>query len=153
MAHSDFVYLKGFRELLNGLEKSKPAFLEAVNALYIVFSLSILHRPHHTSLAQALPISVEQQRALRDAHDAAIEDFAKQHLADVIDAYGFTEFEMDSALARADKTPYEALFEEGARRSEMSGNGMSHLWPMLVETRQTWRRLQEDKDGFSKASL
>ena len=57
---------------------------------------------------------------------------------------------MDSALARTDKEPYAALFEEGAVRSEMSGNGMAHLWPMMVETRQMWRQIEEEKGGKAK---
>ncbi|TKA78007.1 hypothetical protein B0A55_03845 [Friedmanniomyces simplex] len=141
MAHSDFVYWKGFRELLQTLEQERPAYLEQVTSLFHVFALSILHNPHHPSLAQALPLPFAQQRSLRAAHDAAIENIAANHLASIIVAYGFTEYEMDSALARADKTPYEALFEEGARRSEMSGNSMSHLWPMMVDTRQMWKRI------------
>lgn len=143
MAHSDFVYWKGFRELLDNLEQLPPQFIEPIRSLYIVFTLSVLQHPHHTTLAHALPISQAQQRALRSAHDAAIEELASEHLHDIIEGYGFTEYEMDSALARADKTPYEALFEEGAKRSEMSGNGMSHLWPMMVDTRKTFERIQE----------
>jgi acyl-CoA oxidase len=140
MAHSDFVYWKGFRELLDKLEREKLCFLAAVRSLYEVFILSILQHPHHPTLAHALSLSHEQQRALRAAFENAVDKLAAKHLTDIITAYGFTEYEMDSALARADKSPYEALFEEGAKRSEMSGNGMSHLWPMMVDTRQLWRR-------------
>ena len=82
---------------------------------------------------------------MRLAKNTAIETFKEQHLAEVIEAYGFTEYELDSALARSDKEPYEALFEEGAQRSEMSGNGMAHLWPVMVDTRQTWKRIEAEK--------
>lgn len=72
-------------------------------------------------------------------------------MAKVIDAYGFTEYELDSALARADQTPYEAFFE-GAQKSEM--NNMQHLWPMMVDTRRIWKRLEEEKDsGTVKSRL
>ena len=145
MAHSDFVYWRGFHDLLTNLSHSKLSFQESVKALFQVFSLSILHNPHHPSLAQALPLTRTQLHSLRHAHDAAIEHLASKHLASIIEAYGFTEYELDSALARADKTPYEALFEEGAKASEMSGEGMSHLWPMMVDTRQLWRRVEEEK--------
>lgn len=56
----------------------------------------------------------------------------------VVDAYGFTEYELDSALARTNQTPYEALFE-GAERSELSGERMQHLYPLILETRGLWK--------------
>ncbi|KAK5705294.1 hypothetical protein LTR97_002412 [Elasticomyces elasticus] len=145
MAHSDFVYWRGFRDLLQPLQQEKPAFLDQITALFRVFSLSILHNPHHPSMAQALPLSYTQQRSLRAAHDAAVEELATNHLTGIIEAYGFTSYEMDSALARADRTPYEALFEEGAKSSEMSGDKMKHLFEMMVDTRQLWKRIEAAK--------
>jgi acyl-CoA oxidase len=124
MAHGDFVYWKGFHELLSELEKSRPPFLEPIKALFQVFGLSVLQNPHHPSLANALPLSQSQHKSLRLAKAAAIENLKTNHLARIIGAYGFTEYEMDSALARSDTEPYEALFQEGAVRSEMSGTGM-----------------------------
>ena len=61
-----------------------------------------------------------------------------------MDAWGLMEYELDSALARADKTPYEAL-REGAKNSEMSGDGMKSFRPFMVETRNTWREIEEEK--------
>lgn len=150
MAHGDFVYWKGFSELVSELEKSCPSFLQPVKALFQVFGLSVLQNPHHSSLANALPLSQPQHNSLRLAKAAAITDFKTNHLAEIIDAYGFTEYELDSALARSDTEPYESLFQEGAVRSEMSGNGMSHLWPMMVDTRQMWKRIEEEKAGKAK---
>lgn len=145
MAHSDFVYWRSFHELLDSLSTSRTiSYLEPVQSLLQVFSLSILHNPHHSSLANALHLDPTQQRLLRRAHDAAVEQLASKHLKTIVEGYGFTEYELDSALARADKEPYEALFEEGAKKSEMSGNGMSHLWSMMVDTRQLWKRIEEE---------
>lgn len=150
MAHGDFVYWRGFAELLTALQSQKPPFLEHIRSLFHVFGLSILQNPHHSSLASALPLTQAQHRSLRRAKSSAIEDMAENHLDQIIEAYNFTEFELDSALARSDKEPYQALFEEGAVRSEMSGNGMSHLWPMMVDTRNIWRKVEEEKAGRSK---
>jgi acyl-CoA oxidase len=150
MAHGDFVYWKGFHELLSELEKSRPPFLEPIKALFQVFGLSVLQNPHHPSLAHALPLSQSQHKSLRLAKAAAIEDLKTNHLAHIIEAYGFTEYEMDSALARSDTEPYEALFQEGAVRSEMSGTAMSYLWPMMVDTRRMWKKIEEEKAGKAK---
>jgi acyl-CoA oxidase len=80
---------------------------------------------------------------LRSAYDKIIVEVAEKHAQAIIIAYGFTEFELDSALARNDQTPYEALLE-GARKSEM--NLMQHLWPMMVETRGIWRQIQLERE-------
>ena len=150
MAHGDFVYWNGFFELISDLEKSQPHFLDQVKSLFQVFGLSVLQNPHHPSLANALPLSQSQHKALRLAKSTAIENLKTNHLASIIEAYGFTEYEMDSALARSDTEPYEALFQEGAVRSEMSGMGMSHLWPMMVDTRQMWKKIEEENAGRAK---
>lgn len=150
MAHGDFVYWKGFYDVLQQLEKQQPDYFAAVQSLYNVFVLSVLQTPHHATLASALPLSQAQWKSLRLAKNAAVDELAAKYFDRIINAYGFTEFELDSALARSDKEPYEALFEEGAVRSEMSGNGMSHLWPMMVDTRQLWRKIEEEKAGRAK---
>jgi acyl-CoA oxidase len=49
---------------------------------------------------------------------------------------------MDSALARSDMSPYEALFE-GAKNSEM--NNMRDIWPAIVDARKIWGRLEGTK--------
>jgi acyl-CoA oxidase len=134
MAHGDFVYWNGFFELISDLEKSQPPFLDQVKSLFRVFGLSVLQNPHHPSLANALPLSQSQHKSLRLAKSTAIETLKANHLASIIEAYGFTEYEMDSALARSDTEPYEALFQEGAVRSEMSGFGMSPRIQPIYET-------------------
>ncbi|KAK3684524.1 hypothetical protein LTR37_020199 [Vermiconidia calcicola] len=150
MAHGDFVYWKGFHELLQDLQEGSNPFLEPVASLFNVFALSVLQVPHHPTLVAALPLSQAQHKRLRLAKSAAVEQLAEKHLSDIIAAYGFTEYELDSALARSDKEPYEALFEEGAVTSEMSGDGMAHLWPMMVDTRQMWRRIEEERGGKAR---
>jgi acyl-CoA oxidase len=142
MAHCDFVYWRGLQEVVSRLEQHTASFIAPMKSLAQVFSLSIIQNPHHPSLAQALPLDGGQQRALRAAYDEALDDLAGNHVGTIIDAYGLTEYELDSALAKSDQSPYEALFE-GAKRSEMSGASMSHLWPMMVDTRKLWDKIGE----------
>lgn len=52
-------------------------------------------------------------------------------------------------MARTDRTPYEALWED-AKNSEMSGNGLKDMRPFMVETRNTWQDLEEQE---SRAKL
>ncbi|KPI42462.1 Peroxisomal acyl-coenzyme A oxidase 1 [Cyphellophora attinorum] len=122
MAHSDFTYWRGLWKVIDAI--ANVSFAGPMKSLGLVFSLSILFNPHHPSLTRHLPLTTAQYSALRDAYQSALDGFADNHVATIIDAYGLTEYEMDSALARADQTPYEALLD-GAKRSEMSGEKMS----------------------------
>ncbi|KIW87101.1 uncharacterized protein Z519_12212 [Cladophialophora bantiana CBS 173.52] len=57
---------------------------------------------------------------------SAVEDLASNQVDAIVSAYGLTEYELDSALARTNQTPYETLFH-GAQTSEMSGKKMPHM--------------------------
>jgi acyl-CoA oxidase len=148
MAHCDFVYWRGLQEIISRLEHENASFIAPMKSLAQVFSLSIIQDPHHASLAQTFPLNHAQQRSLRTAYDEALEDLANNHTGAIIDAYGLTEYELDSALAKSDQSPYEALLD-GAKKSEMSGTKMSHLWPMMVETRQLWEKVG-NQSNFAK---
>lgn len=81
------------------------------------------------------------QQQLKEAYEDAIENFAIYTPA-FIEGYGYTEFEMDSALARANMSPYEALWE-GAQKSEM--NNMQHLRPAIIGARRIWKDMESSK--------
>ncbi|KAK7906284.1 hypothetical protein LTR67_001010 [Exophiala xenobiotica] len=147
MAHGDFVYWKGFWNVID--QNTDVESLPSLVALAQVFSLSILQNAHLV-LAPPLSLTQQQRKLLAEAYRTAIDDLAEKHVAKIIEAYGFTEYELDSALARADQTPYEALLD-GARKSEM--NNMQHLWPMMVDTRRIWRRVEAEKQGEQQAKL
>ena len=148
MAHCDYTYFRGLWAVVDSI--ADQPFAVHMRALAHVFSLAALFNPHHPSLAQALPLPATQLSALRKAYSDALAAFADSgSVAAVIDAYGLTEYEMDSALARSGQTPYEALLA-GARASEMSGEKMAHLWPMMVDTRQIWRRVEVEREGRAK---
>ncbi|EXJ53609.1 uncharacterized protein A1O5_13176 [Cladophialophora psammophila CBS 110553] len=149
MAHGDFVYWKGLWEVVDNIP-SGEVYKGSMVALAQLFSLSIMTSAHIV-LCLPLTLTAAQRASLRLAYDAVIVEVAGKHAQNVINAYGFTEFELDSALARSDQSPYEALLE-GAQKSEM--NHMQHLWPMMVDTRKMWRRAQRDiQKGGVKSKL
>ena len=158
MAHGDFVYFSSLQDLLSRLEKqqTKPEYLDVLKKISDIFALSVLYNPHHPSLSYALAASLPSEistrviSALRTACNSALSTFADSGAAEqLIDAWGLTEYELDSALARSDKTPYEALWD-GAKASEMSGEGMKSIRPFIVETRNTWK---EAEAGRARAKL
>lgn len=149
MAHSDYVYWRSLQSVLSRV--SSEPYYPAMHSLASVFALSIIFNPHHPSLAQALPLTQQQLSSLRFAYNDAITDMAENHTASIVEAWGLTEYELDSALARSDQTPYEALLL-GAKKSEMSGDKMSHMWPMMVDTRKLASRIDEERQA-GKAKL
>ncbi|KIX93956.1 uncharacterized protein Z520_10293 [Fonsecaea multimorphosa CBS 102226] len=141
MAHGDFVYWKAFWEVVDNIP-SDASYKKPMTALAQLFSISIMTTAHGV-LCPPISLTSDQRSSLRLAYDAIIVEVAEKHAQTIINAYGFTEFELDSALARSDQSPYEALLE-GARRSEM--NHMQHLWPMMVDTRQLWKQFQRSSE-------
>jgi hypothetical protein len=152
MAHGDFVYFSSMRDVVNRLSKasSRPEYLATVQSMSNVSALSVLHNAHHPSLAYALSVSLpvpsselsKTLSALRSAYDSALRDFVEQgHAEKLVDSWGLTEYEMDSALARAGESPYEALWK-GAKASEMSGNGMKDVRPTIISARGIWKEVQ-----------
>ncbi|KIW94371.1 uncharacterized protein Z519_04347 [Cladophialophora bantiana CBS 173.52] len=144
MAHGDFIYWKGFWEAVDNIP-SGELYKESMVVLAQLFSLSIMTSAHIVQ-CPLLTLTAAHRASLRLAYDAVIVEVAEKHAQNVINAYGFTEFELDSALARSDQSPYEALLD-GAQKSEM--NHMQHLWLMMVDTRKMWKQAQRDiqKDG------
>lgn len=74
---------------------------------------------------------------LRRAHETAISRFAGAHVDAVVDALGFTEYELNSVFARSDQTPYEGLLEV-AKQSEMTDN--TFIRPAMLEARNLWKK-------------
>lgn len=162
MAHCDFVYWRGFWEVIrrssgSDFYKQLEALAQVVRLIfspsttyriiYIYkyltirqFSLSILQTAHKEIYAP-YSLNEQQRRSLSSAYDEAIDNLSRLSQS-IISAYGFTDFEMDSALARPDMDPYEALLH-GAKSSEM--NNLRELWPAVVDARKIWGRLEEEK--------
>jgi acyl-CoA oxidase len=152
MAHGDFVYFSSLQDVVDRLSKesSRPEYLATVQSMSNVFALSVLQNAHHSSLAYAISVSLpapasklsKTLSALRSAYDSALKNFVEEgHAEKLVDSWGLTEYEMDSALARASESPYEALWE-GAKASEMSGDGMKDVRPTIVSARGLWKEIQ-----------
>lgn len=81
-------------------------------------------------------LSSSDVSSLRFAHDTAISTFAK-HVDAVIEAFGFTQYELNSVFAQSDQTPYEGLLKE-AKQSELTDNAF--IRPTLLQARSLWKK-------------
>jgi acyl-CoA oxidase len=86
-------------------------------------------------------LSPAEVSSLRRALEVAVANSAP-HIDSLVEALGFTEFELDSVFARGDKTPYEALWE-GAKQSELNDNAF--IRPSLLYARNLWRKYPSSK--------
>jgi hypothetical protein len=83
-------------------------------------------------------LSVDDITHLRSAHRASLFAFTS-HVTSIVDAFGFTEFELDSVFARKDKTPYEALWDT-AQESALTDNNF--IRPELLRARSLWKQYE-----------
>ena len=105
------------------------------------FSLSIVLQAHK-EIPSPNGLTEKERDLLSCAYDTAIATLGA-HVKTIIHAYGFTDWEMNSALARPDVDPYEALLQ-GAKDSEM--NHVQDLWPLIIDARAIWGRLDAEKE-------
>jgi acyl-CoA oxidase len=168
MAYCDFVYWRGLWEVVRNskvgfnnvleslaqvvsifnlipplvLHHTLPQILYPFNELIRAwqFSLSILQDAYKDLIGEE-SVSRAQQNLLKEAYEEAIENLSTI-APQIVEGYGYTEYEMDSALARSGMNPYEALWE-GAQKSEM--NHMQHLRPAIIGARSIWKNLESSK--------
>ncbi|KAH7110929.1 acyl-CoA dehydrogenase/oxidase C-terminal [Dactylonectria macrodidyma] len=138
MAHSDFVYWNGLWKVV---EKAPESFKDLLTAVAQLFSLSILINAVKDVAGHNPAITSTNRGLLKQAYDSALTHFA-QFAGTLVEGFDFTEFELDSALARSDTDPYQALMM-GARDSEI--NASQHLWPVIVGARSVWKEVNAAK--------
>lgn len=83
-------------------------------------------------------LSEQDIQSLQIAHRGAISSFT-QHVDPIIDAFGFTDTELNSIFTQQDRTPYEALWDI-ARQSQLSDN--TSIRPILLHARSLWKKYQ-----------
>ncbi|KAJ3529548.1 hypothetical protein NM208_g9704 [Fusarium decemcellulare] len=134
IAHNDFVYWSGLWKMAG---KAPESFRPLLTSVAQVFSLSVLLKAVKDVAGHHLDITSTNRDLLKQAYDSALNQFAPL-VGDIIEGFGFTEFELDSALARSDLDPYEALLD-GAKNSEM--NASRHLWPIIIGATKIWKEV------------
>ncbi|KAH0827731.1 hypothetical protein FOPE_00185 [Fonsecaea pedrosoi] len=83
-------------------------------------------------------LSEKDIQSLRTAHRDAISSFT-QCVDPIIEAFGFTDTELNSVFTRKDRTPYEALWDI-AQKSQLSDNSL--IRPTILRARSLWRNYQ-----------
>ncbi|KAL4892054.1 hypothetical protein BDV59DRAFT_57060 [Aspergillus ambiguus] len=134
MAHADLTYWRGLRARLRDAPKEH---VTAIKALVDVFALtSILESLG--AFAGTSYLTGEDISGLKDAHRSCIGSFSG-YVQTIVNALGFTESELNSAFAREDQTPYEALLET-AQQSELTDNRF--IRPTISRARNIWKKYQ-----------
>ncbi|EXJ63786.1 hypothetical protein A1O7_00121 [Cladophialophora yegresii CBS 114405] len=137
MAHADLTYC---RALQAQVKQSPTEDRPTLEALANVFALTAIVE-NLAAFAGTDLLSAEDLANLRLAHKDAISIFAG-NVDRVVDALGFTEYELNSVFARSSQTPYEGLLEV-AKQSELTDNRF--VRPMLLEARSLWKQYRRAK--------
>ncbi|OCT53160.1 putative peroxisomal acyl-coenzyme A oxidase 1.2 [Cladophialophora carrionii] len=137
MAHADLTYC---RALQAQVKQSPNEDRPALEALANVFALTAIVE-NLAAFAGTELLSAEDLANLRLAHKAAISVFARE-VERVVEAFGFTEYELNSVFARSSQTPYEGLLEV-AKQSELTDNRF--IRPTLLEARSLWKKYSRAK--------
>ncbi|KAJ9608524.1 hypothetical protein H2200_007512 [Cladophialophora chaetospira] len=132
LAHADLTYC---RALQAQLEHAADGFKRTLKTLANLVALTAIIEGL-AAFAGADFLSRENVSDLRVAHKDAISAFSGD-LDAVMEAFGFTEYELNSVFARSDQTPYEGLLEV-AKKSELTDN--TFIRPTLLEARSLWKK-------------
>jgi len=84
-------------------------------------------------------ISESDISILREVQGQHISSFTL-HVDPIINALGFTEMELNSAFAKDNQTPYEALLET-AKQSDMNDNNF--IRPDIAKARNMWKQYRD----------
>ncbi|KIW96393.1 uncharacterized protein Z519_03462 [Cladophialophora bantiana CBS 173.52] len=132
MAHADLTYWRGLQAQV---KQSAQHDRETMEALANVFALNAMVEGL-AAFAGEEYLSAEHVASLRLAYQHAISDFAT-HAHALVEAFGFTEYELNSVFAQSGQTPYEGLLDV-AKQSELTDNVF--IRPTLLRARSLWKK-------------
>ncbi|KAF9889040.1 hypothetical protein FE257_008017 [Aspergillus nanangensis] len=131
MAHADLTYWRGLQSKLRNVPQEHQG---TIRALMNVFALTLILEGLD-AFAGTQYLTEEDISGLRKAHASCIASFG-DHVSSIVDAFGFTESELNSAFARDNQTPYEALLET-AQQSPLTDNRF--IRPTILRARNLWK--------------
>jgi hypothetical protein len=156
MAHADLTYCRALQaQVKQSPNEDRPTLEALANVVSTAYHGSSPHRPALTIPQFALTAIIESLAAFAGTELLSAEDLANLRLAHkdaisvftrnvdrVVEAFGFTEYELNSVFARSGQTPYDGLLEV-AKQSELTDNHF--IRPTLLEARSLWKKYSRAK--------
>ncbi|KAI9159398.1 hypothetical protein H9P43_008738 [Blastocladiella emersonii ATCC 22665] len=139
VAHSQFILVTSFHARLNRVLKATTtlALYPVLKLVSDVFALSEILKCLGDFTEDGY-LTQTQVRHLRTAQRTALQDMMKEAVA-LVEAWGYSDYELDSTLGRADGKVYEAIMERilaDPVNQGMAGKGVAkgyaeHIRPLL----------------------
>ncbi|KAL7754007.1 hypothetical protein RI367_000940 [Sorochytrium milnesiophthora] len=125
LAHSQYLTVLIMHQKLRSVMRSAPSIYPVLKLLSDIYALSLIERDMgdftedaHLSYAQATLVRAALKQVLGDCLHEAV---------GLVDAWRFSDYELDSAIGRSDGQVYEALFERALQdpiNRGLAGNGV-----------------------------
>ena len=134
-AHSWCTVLQYFLDVLEELHASAklpPSTLAVLNQCLLLFALTKIER-HASELLESAFLAPEQLKLLRVQKDGLIRELRPNAVA-LVDSFGYSDYELNSALGRADGDVYKGLLEM-AQASPLNRTEEGPGWKTVLEPR------------------
>ncbi|KAI9146271.1 acyl-CoA dehydrogenase/oxidase [Paraphysoderma sedebokerense] len=109
VAHSQFILVQCFHAKLHQIQKSDPSVYPVMKLVNDVFAMHSIEKCMGDFTEDGY-LNYDQATWLREALKQSLGDMLKDAVA-LVDAWDFSDYELDSTLGRSDGKVYEALFE------------------------------------------
>ncbi|CAD7698591.1 unnamed protein product [Ostreobium quekettii] len=133
VAHSQYVIYKNFMDSLQGIRSRgelQPNTVRALADLQGLFGLTVLEREVGDMLESGY-LSARQVKLLR-AQQRALVKAVRPNAVPLVDAFGFLDYELSSALGRSDGDVYRGLLEM-AQASPLNRTEEGPGWKAVLE--------------------
>ena len=115
-ALSEYLIVKYFYSTLCGQENQKHLPAEIIDVLTKLFRLFALHtiESHALDFVSTNAVSLEKIEEARDEQVPALMAHIRPHAVKLVDAWMFSDWQLDSSLGRSDGRVYEDLFRRAS---------------------------------------
>lgn len=112
VAHSQYVIYKNFMDSVQGIESHRhlaPATIRVLRDLLSLFALTYLEKEVADFLESGY-VNAKQLKLLREQQRAVLKK-VRVNAVGLVDAFGFLDYELNSAIGRSDGDVYRGLLE------------------------------------------
>lgn len=121
-AHSQYLVVKNFQAAISAPETSAALDESTTECLHKLFQLFALHTLEReaTDFFASGAVTIRQITLARTKAVTRLLDEIRPHAVNLVDAWGFPDWQLDSSLGRADGKVYEDLFLRASQQNPVN---------------------------------
>ncbi|KAJ3370925.1 acyl-coenzyme A oxidase [Allomyces arbusculus] len=143
-AHSEYVLVRTFHSTTRKILQDKPALYPVLKLVSDVFALNTIEKSIGDFVEDGYLVHAHVKH-LRAALKTALQDMMKDAVG-LVDAWAFSDYELDSTIGRSDGKVYEALLETALAdpvNKGMNGKAVSLGYEQYIRPLVKGERLQK----------